>query len=154
MGALALRRRRLNWGLNFNNRCCVRPCLSQSAATDDADVHSLARQNPGRAGGWEEVLVSRSGHFHWVSDLGESVWVEHLLLFDTRRTKKSTNVWTGVSRSIGSGQMRTPVGRRPLLSTSGTSSGKAGFPRAAIHHLSERTFDFGCADGQRHFRAH
>lgn len=88
MGALALRRRRLNWGLNFNNRCCVRPCLSQSAATDDADVHSLAREILGGGRGARgEGLVSRSGDFHWVSDLGESVWVEHLLLFDTRRTK-------------------------------------------------------------------
>lgn len=122
MGALALRRRWLNWGLNFNNRCCVRACLSQSAATDDAGERNPWRGGE-RGGG---VLVSRSGDFHWVSDLGESVWVEHLL-FDTRRTKKRSNVWTAVSRSISSGQKRTPVGRRPLLSTSGTSSARSVF---------------------------
>lgn len=127
MGALALRRRRLNWGLNFNNRCCVRPCLSQSAATDDADVHSLAREILGGRGGGGRVSSRDPAIFIGCQILASPSGWNICCCLTRGEQNKRPNVWTGVSRSISSGQMRTPVGRRPLLSTSGTSSARPVF---------------------------
>lgn len=64
----------------------------------------------GRGGGSRLRLVS--GDFYWVPDLGESVWVEHLL-FDTRRTKKRSDVLDGRQPFSQFGPNRDTCGTPP-----------------------------------------
>lgn len=122
MGALALcrRQRQLNWGLSFNNRCCIRPSLSQSACS------LFGKRNPYRG------------------DQGSSQDSEIFIRCQIFVSLQGWNICTDRAKQ----RLNTPVGRRPLLAASSSSSVSQQYRR-----LSKRMFDWGSTDGRRHFGA-